>query len=404
MDFIDVINVSALINKLLLFLINAVGLELILWAFAANRRTRPGQAFLLGAFFVLLWIDLDFICAQAADFALLPSDAVLWAFRGMYALLAVFFAIFYAFSLNFPAANPLDPNQRRKEHFNIAIWTFFFVISFTPLVVKGVGFSQIAPVASWISPGPLFWVYAAAALLAQGFSFFELSRNRRLADGQNRQKARFVALAAGIFSFFNLLFNIVGPALGELWGYIGFFALFADYILVVLLGYLVYCAASDKLFGIKIILVEVFVGLMGASLVVMPFFVGFLWQQALLFVLFVLFCVFGYALIQSTIKEYREKELLEQKVAERTNELERAKLNLEEVNSILEVRVSARTRELEILNQTLEQRVVARTNELETKIKDLETFQKITVGRELKMIELKKEIEKLRAGGGKNDG
>ncbi len=150
----------------------------------------------------------------------------------------------------------------------------------------------------------------------------------------------------------------------------------------ILLGYVVYRAVHDKLFGIKIILVEVFVGLMGASLLALPVFLESLWQRALMLVLFVLFCIFGYVLVQSTVKELREKEELELKVAQRTQELERAKMNLEEVNAVLEIRVRARTRELELLNQTLEEKIVARTNDLESKVKDLETFQKITVGRE----------------------
>jgi hypothetical protein len=194
-----------------------------------------------------------------------------------------------------------------------------------------------------------------------------------------------------------LIFNIIAPPLGEFWGYVGFFAMPANYVITILLGYVVYRAVHDKLFGIKIILVEVFVGLMGASLLALPIFLELLWQRALMLVLFVLFCIFGYVLVQSTVKELREKEELELKVAQRTRELERAKMNLEELNAVLEIRVRARTRELELLNQTLEEKIVARTNDLESKIKDLETFQKITVGRELKMIELKEENARLRA-------
>lgn len=399
MDFINIINVSALIGKLLFFLINVVGLQLILWAYAANRRSHLGRLFLAGVFYILLWINFDFLSAQAGVLfdPETASAAALWAFRGGYALLAVFFAAFYSFSLNFPAANPLDKNQCRKNNISIAVWVFFFAMSFTNLIVAESAFDNNFLIASWIVAGPLFWPYAIAAVGAMALSFRELSHNRRFADPQNRRKARIILLPAAIFGLFNLAFNVIGPARGELWGYIGFFAVFANYVIAILLGDVVYRAVRDRLFGIKIILVEVFVGLMGASLLVMPIFVDVLWQQVLLIILFVLFCVFGYVLVQSTVQEYREKEALEQKVAQRTHALERAKISLEEVNADLEARVSDRTKELELLNRTLEDRVADRTNDLESKIKDLETFQKITVGRELKMIELKQEIARLKA-------
>jgi len=84
------------------------------------------------------------------------------------------------------------------------------------------------------------------------------------------------------------------------------------------------------------------------------------------------------------------KETLEQEIQKRTKELEAAKKNLEEMNTILEIRVAARTEELRALNQTLEEKVRERTFDLQRKIIDLEKFQRLTVGRELKMIELKK--------------
>ena len=398
MNFIDFVNLFALAGKLLFFLANVVGLQLILWASAANWRTVFGRMFLAGVLFVLLWMDADFLSSHAG--VLFSSSAAMAAaggFRAVYVLMAVFFAAFYVFALNFPGANPLDVGRRHKGNFALALWAFLGVASLTPLVVREAVIGGTIPVAAWIVPGQLFWIYVSAAMVSLALSFLELSRNRRFADAQNRGKVGPVAFSAATFGIFNLVFNIVAPAMGEFWGYVGFFAMPANYAIAILLGYVVYRAVHDKLFGIKIILVEVFVGLMGASLLALPIFLELLWQRALMLVLFVLFCVFGYVLVQSTIKELREKEGLELKVAQRTQELERAKMNLEELNAVLEIRVRARTRELELLNQTLEEKIVARTNDLESKIKDLETFQKITVGRELKMIELKEENARLRA-------
>jgi len=106
---------------------------------------------------------------------------------------------------------------------------------------------------------------------------------------------------------------------------------------------------------------------MGASLAVIPFFVEIMWLRVLVFSLFILFCVFGYLLIKSVIDEYHEKVKLEESVHQRTKELEAAKKSLEEMNSILEVRVRTRTDELQKLNATLEQKVKERTEDLEEK-------------------------------------
>ena len=75
--------------------------------------------------------------------------------------------------------------------------------------------------------------------------------------------------------------------------------------------------------------------------------------------------------------------------------IQKARLEVEKAKAGLEDTVKERTHELRQLTETLEQRVEMRTKELEEKIEELERFQKFSVGRELKMIELKKEIEQL---------
>ncbi len=61
---------------------------------------------------------------------------------------------------------------------------------------------------------------------------------------------------------------------------------------------------------------------------------------------------------------------------------------------VLEVRVQARTKELQELAERREEVIEERTKELKQRIKDLEKFRKLVVGRDLKMKELKQELEK----------
>jgi len=78
------------------------------------------------------------------------------------------------------------------------------------------------------------------------------------------------------------------------------------------------------------------------------------------------------------------------------SELLKTKKELEESKTILEIKVRARTKELEELTKKLDEQVRNRTKELQEKVEELEKFQKLTVGRELKMIELKEENKKLK--------
>jgi methyl-accepting chemotaxis protein len=75
------------------------------------------------------------------------------------------------------------------------------------------------------------------------------------------------------------------------------------------------------------------------------------------------------------------------------SELNKSKLTMEEAKDVLEIRVRARTRQLRELLENQEETIKARTKELEERVKELERFRRLTVGRELKMMELKKELK-----------
>ncbi len=74
-------------------------------------------------------------------------------------------------------------------------------------------------------------------------------------------------------------------------------------------------------------------------------------------------------------------------------EAKKAQEKLEDSKNILEIRVAARTRELEEFTQNLEEKIQQRTQELEQNIYELQKINKLMVGRELKMRELKEELK-----------
>jgi len=76
-------------------------------------------------------------------------------------------------------------------------------------------------------------------------------------------------------------------------------------------------------------------------------------------------------------------------------ELQEANKKLKGLKEILEEKVRERTKELETLSKEQEKIIAERTKETQEKLVELEKFQKLAVGRELKMVDLKKEVNRL---------
>lgn len=104
------------------------------------------------------------------------------------------------------------------------------------------------------------------------------------------------------------------------------------------------------------------------------------------------FMIFFVVLYFLSVKQSR-------KLADAFNEvvynLKESQEALGEAKTVSEIKITARTRELQELAESLEDKVTERTLEIRAKLKELERFRELTIGREMKMIELKKELKKI---------
>jgi hypothetical protein len=88
-------------------------------------------------------------------------------------------------------------------------------------------------------------------------------------------------------------------------------------------------------------------------------------------------------------KHYQEFKELEEAFNSSFNQVKEAR-------DILEVKVKERTKELKELAVSLDKQVKEKTREIQEKMEELEKFNKLAIGRELRMIEIKKELEELK--------
>ena len=332
------------ISKITLALINAGAVLLVMWVWLADSKAKLNRWFSLMTAFIILWVDFAYLGTTAKN----PALAVAF-YRINYGMVALFLVSAFYFNVVY-FLREKRPILRR---FVLIIGLIFAALSFlSPFIVQS---TMREPwgnetVLGW--GNTLFNLYAlSVALIVVGLLF---KRYLTFPD-EGKLKVRYFLIGAFLFALSNIILNIVVPAKsGKTVPYC-----FGDYSAIFFLVFAALAIVRHKLFGIKIILTQTLTVSMCAILLVLSFAIGVLWIKTLLVVVFLMSCVFGYFLIKGAKTELQQKEILRELVRERTAELRKA------------------------------------FDELKSRKDELEKFYNLTVGRELKMAELKQRIKEI---------
>ena len=351
MDFLVLYNLFIFF----IFLIDSIGIWLALIVHRANPKARISQVFIAMTAISIIWITL-------------AAGARILAIHG--------------YNLNYSLIS-------LKIAWFVTPWLFFFLYYFTILLIEGTRKYAtltkinltLAVVSSivvlfnlvlagikfidgilYLSYGKAISFFLASIFIMMSSELYPLFRGYKNFSEDKRKQLKPFLIGVFILDIANFIFNIVLPMIFNISQYY----YFGDYSLIFFLGFTAYSIARYQFMGIKLIFTELLIIIMASILMIAPFFVGILWLKILLWIVFILFLFFGYLLIKSVRREVYQKEILRQMVKEKTKDLEK---------------------ERDIAQE--------RAREIEKRKADLEHFYKLTVGRELKMIELKKKIKEL---------
>jgi hypothetical protein len=334
---------------LILIAADALIASLVLFSKPKNK---TNQSFALVMLFLMLWIASNYYENEAA----MQSYAPL-LLRLDFAFAIIMSAFFFIFCLNFPKSGEMAFKKKAAMFLPALILAVF---SFGDLVITNIRFNEETIISN---NGPLGFVYLFFIAFYIFGGCLKLAISRRKATGTEKVQISYILTGFFISASIALVFNQILPL---------FMFVPMGIARIGLYGTLIFCISSSvaileyHLFDIRLILTETLVGGMGTALFVLPFLIADPNLKILASVIFFLYCFVGYLLIKSTKKEISEKIDLSQMVQERTKDLQQSKEELEHSKKVAEDRAA-----------------------------ELEKWYNLTIGRELRMAELKEKIKEM---------
>jgi signal transduction histidine kinase len=158
----------------------------------------------------------------------------------------------------------------------------------------------------------LFLPYVLSLVLITTFNFFS---SYRYLKREEKLQLQYFLIGLGIFLIASAIFSFLLPIItgSDIYYRLG------NYSSIFFIGFTAYAIVAKQLFGIKVILTDFLVGIMGILLLILPLVLPTNSLKIFAVLIFLLFCLFGYFLIKSTHQEIRQKEEAEKLVVrERT--------------------------------------------------------------------------------------
>ncbi|MCK4453879.1 hypothetical protein KAU51_00835 [Candidatus Parcubacteria bacterium] len=303
-----------LINKVLIFLINAIALWLALLVYKNNPKGKTNKLFILMTVSMLFWVNFSYFARFVGQDQIYQSLSFI--------KIAWFVTPLFFLFLSLVAVHIIQ--EEKKYHFLNKIVLFLgiiiaFITGFTNLVIEGIKFENGNLIV--IYGKGMMW-FLAIGLFLMSAALYPLFKKYFKSLEKERKKIEFFLLGIFIFYLANIIFNIALPIKFKVsqYYYIG------DYSTIFLLGFTAYAIVRHELFGIKVVLTTLFVTLIAILLLLdIIVFTPELLIQLFKGLILAFFLYFGYLLVKSVLGEI-----------ERRKELERLTIQLEEANVNLE--------------------------------------------------------------------
>lgn len=302
------------IERIIVFLINILGVWLAVWVYSANKREELNQWFAMMTFFVMMWVNSAFLGYGSHDTSFATS-----CYRLNFTFVALFIVAFYYFYI-------VHFFQERGRYLILAK-----VVALCGVIIAGLSFytdliiknTYIREWGAEIEFGSLNGVFNLFSIIVSVIIIDYTVR--RYIHFSKRQKIRLQYLSVGIFFFVlsNIVFNIFFPQILNTME----FGRFGDYSAMILLAFTAYAITKNNLMGVKTLLAQVIIIIMSIVLMIdILFLSNNPSMQLIKSGILVTFLYYSRELVRSV---KREKEI--------TEKIEKANLNLAERNRDLHI-------------------------------------------------------------------